>query len=204
MVGVTTTPTNYDTFLPIMLRIMLTTNITYYAASRLMNRQLSDKHHSLHISFCIFCSPADNCEQYTGSLCANLDGYSSSNVLVRKIRPLYHSQQDISDTLYHRHKTIVEIPTATPGCERIVTLLLCHSALPKCVHDSPDQPMLGCSEHCRLRDLLQRACPLQYSRYKTIVDQMNNLFISLSCSSQSSQCMRVTAESLSKLLFPNL
>ena len=33
LVGVTTTPTNYTTFLPIMLRIMLTTNITYYAGS---------------------------------------------------------------------------------------------------------------------------------------------------------------------------
>ena len=30
---VTTTPTNYATFLPIMLRIMLTINITYYAGS---------------------------------------------------------------------------------------------------------------------------------------------------------------------------
>ena len=98
-------------------------------------------------------------------------------------------------------RKIVEVPTATPGCERIVTLLLCHSALPKCIHDSPDQPMLGCSEHCRLRDLLQRACPLQYSRYKTIVDRESNLFISPSCSVNSSQCMRVTAESLSKLLF---
>ena len=33
LVGVTTTPTNYTTFLPIMLRIMLTTNMTYYAGS---------------------------------------------------------------------------------------------------------------------------------------------------------------------------
>ena len=33
LVGIMTTPTNYATFLPIMLRIMLITSITYYAGS---------------------------------------------------------------------------------------------------------------------------------------------------------------------------
>ena len=33
LVGVTTTPTNYGTFLTDYARIMLTTNITYYAGS---------------------------------------------------------------------------------------------------------------------------------------------------------------------------
>ena len=149
-----------------------------------------------------FLFSSDNCEPYTGALCANLDGYSSSNVLVRKIRPLYLSQKDITETLHHRYNQIVDVPKATPGCEKIVILLLCHSALPKCVHGSSDQPMLGCSEHCRLRELLERACPTQYARYKSIVERENGLFISPSCSVNTSQCMKVSAESLSgKLIF---
>ena len=111
---------------------------------------------------------------------------------------MYHSQNDIIEHLKHKYNHIANLPSATPGCEKIVILLLCHSALPKCVHGSSDQPMLGCSEHCRLRELIERVCPTQYSRLL----EMDNMLIAPSCSENSSQCMDIYAESLTgKLIF---
>ena len=142
----------------------------------------------------------DTCAAYTGSLCSNIDGYTSTHVLVRKIGRLYHTQEDIEDNLNFNHKSITTLPTSTPGCDNIVRLLLCHFGLPLCVNGSSDQAMLACSDHCRLLQLLQVVCPLQFSRYQEVVSDHGNVFIFPNCHVQvetmPSHCMAVTEKSL--------
>lgn len=132
----------------------------------------------------------DSCELYTGDLCANLDDYKETTVLVRRDRA-HQSQANIEEVVSNYFNFYFRLQRVTEGCKNILRMLLCYRAFPKCTESSTE---LLCSEYCRFNQTLKYLCPSMFETLAQFVLYNGQFLSSPSChlvESIDSQCVDI-------------
>ena len=120
----------------------------------------------------------DTCVKYNGTICANIDGYRSSQVWVRRGK-VVNSWKDIEAKIMHGITGNRFHHRPSKGCEKLFQVLLCHSSLPTCTNG---KPLPLCNNHCKLRKSLEDLCPDSYTEYVKFVRENSNFISIFNCS----------------------